>query len=159
MGKLNDWLALVANVSVVAGIVFLAFEISQNTEAIRINTAQAMATEQADFNRQFMNPDVAEILVRVGSEGHEALSEIQKIQLNGFDNSWLFVQQNNYYQYLVGSLDPGIWAGRHRAIVDTFASAANMRAHWESRGFAFSDEFRRYIDQEVLPEARAIARN
>jgi hypothetical protein len=38
MSKLERWLTLVANLSVVAGIVFLAVELQQNTEAIQAQT-------------------------------------------------------------------------------------------------------------------------
>ena len=38
MDKLNQWLTLVANLGVVAGIIFLAYEIQQNTNAMTTET-------------------------------------------------------------------------------------------------------------------------
>ena len=40
--KINDWLALIANVAVVGGIVFLAIEISQNNELLRSESRQSL---------------------------------------------------------------------------------------------------------------------
>ena len=158
MDRLNNWLTLIANVSVVAGIVFLAFEISQNSDAVRSNTAQAMAAEQAEFNRAFMNPDFAQILAQRGEDGFDSLSAAQKIQLYGFENSWLDLQQNLYYQYREGNLDPGIWRSRHRGIISVFRDTDILR-HWRERGFAYADVFREYIDNVVIPEAAEIEDN
>lgn len=149
----NQGLTLVANIAVVAGIVVLALEVKQNTEAIRLNTMQSMATEQAAFNREFINPDIAGILARVPESGVSGLTDTQKIQLNGFDNSFLFIQQNLFYQHRAGMLEEELWDARHRALVDVFASAPSLRLHWQQRGFVFGDQFRRYIDETVIPEA------
>ena len=153
MNKLNDWLTLVANISVVAGIVFLAYEISQNTEALGINAAQALTSEQAEFHRSMTNPEIAAVLARVDNEGYESLSDVQKWQLTGLDNVWLHIYQNSYHQFISGNLDTGIWLGQHRGAIASFRAQGNLRASWKLRGFAFSDEFRRYIEDEVLPEA------
>ena len=40
MEKLNDWMTLIANVGVLAGIVFSAFEIQVNADAVRSATYQ-----------------------------------------------------------------------------------------------------------------------
>jgi len=52
--ELNSWLSLLANVGVVAGIVFLAVEIRQNQTAIeesnRINLVEARRSEIDQFN-------------------------------------------------------------------------------------------------------------
>ena len=150
--KVNDWLTLVANVSVVAGIFFLAFEIRQNSEAVRLNTAQSMGAEQAEFNRGFVTGEIAEIFVQMRESGYDSLTPVQQLQLVGFDNTYLFVQQNLYYQYRAGSLDEKLWAARHRAIVSAFREG-NLARHWKNRSFAFDEDFQEYINQVVLPEA------
>jgi len=40
--KINEWLALVANVAVVGSIVFLAIEIRQNNELLRSESRQSL---------------------------------------------------------------------------------------------------------------------
>ena len=100
---LNKWLTLVANISVVAGIVFLALEVRQNSNALKANTYQAMAAEQAQFQQNFMNQDLAEINAAIDSGGLDSLSPVQRYQLNGMDNAWLFLQENLYFQYTRGN--------------------------------------------------------
>ena len=111
-----------------------------------------MAAEQAEFNRGFLNPDFAQILAQRGEDGFDSLSAAQKIQLYGFENSWLDLQQNLYYQYREGNLDPGFWRSRHRGIISVFRDTDILR-HWRERGFAYADVFREYIDNVVIPEA------
>ena len=149
----NQWLTFVANVSVVAGIVFLAIEISQNTEATRLNTMQSMASEQADFNRSFLEPEIARILNKITESGLDSLNGTERIQLRGFDNSFLYVQQNLFYQYQAGALEDDVWNGRHRTLVNIFTNQPNMRAHWKRWGAGFGDQFRTYIDEKVIPES------
>ena len=46
MDRLNQWLTLLANIGVIVGIVFLAFEIQQNTEMMKAQTRDSMAAKQ-----------------------------------------------------------------------------------------------------------------
>lgn len=46
MDKLNQWLTLLANVGVIAGIVFLGIEIRQNTEMIQSQTRDSISEKQ-----------------------------------------------------------------------------------------------------------------
>jgi hypothetical protein len=46
MKKLNQWLTLLANIGVIAGIVFLGVEIRQNTEMIRSQTRDSITEKQ-----------------------------------------------------------------------------------------------------------------
>ena len=52
--KLNQWLTLTANVGVLVGIIFLAIEIQQNTNAIQY---EVTLTEQNIMNGPFTNTD------------------------------------------------------------------------------------------------------
>ena len=53
MEKLNQWMTLVANVGVVAGIVFLAFEISQNTEQMMSTSIQNLSERMEVVHHSF----------------------------------------------------------------------------------------------------------
>ena len=46
MNKLNQWLTLLANIGVIAGIVFLGVEIRQNTEMIQSQTRDSITEKQ-----------------------------------------------------------------------------------------------------------------
>ena len=55
--QFNTWLTLVANIGVIAGIVFLAFEVNQNTTALTIQANAGRTSELREFNFNAMNSD------------------------------------------------------------------------------------------------------
>ena len=148
---LGQAITILANVGVIAGIVFLAVELGQNTQAIRLTASQYMASELAEFNRGWTNPDMARIRLKNDTEGYDSLSPVERMQLLGMDSSYLAIQQNLYYQYRAGSLDPVTWSGRHRQLVKLF-TRASFHAVWREYGHGFNDDFRDYIDNVVIPE-------
>ena len=65
MNKLNERLTLIANLSVVAGIIFLAVELQQNTQAIQAQTRDSITEKQMSWLESlYTNPGATEILVR-----------------------------------------------------------------------------------------------
>ena len=46
--KVNSWIAIIANIGVIASIVFLAFEIQQNTKVRRAATLQEIQRDLRD---------------------------------------------------------------------------------------------------------------
>jgi hypothetical protein len=153
---LNDWLTLTANLAVVAGIIFLAVEIRQNTAAVRLSTTQFMSAELADFNRTWMEKDLSEIFVQNGIEGYDSLTDVQKRQWYGLSSSYLQIQQGLFYQWRAGSLEQGVWNGRHRQLVQLM-QADNFKDVWSQWGDGAGDEFRDYVETIVIPEGEKSA--
>ena len=85
--KLNDWLMVVTNIGVIAGLVLLAYEVAQTNEAMereaRTFRAQQLTNSWAVWSA-FTDPiieneDIADIWIR-GSAG-ESLNEIERYAL------------------------------------------------------------------------------
>lgn len=71
--KLNKWLSLGANIGVLVGIVFLAFEIQQNSEAqIRSTTQVAVGNYIGSLERFVDNADLACLYIK-GAQDYRAL--------------------------------------------------------------------------------------
>ena len=69
MNKLNERLTLIANLSVVAGIVFLALELQQNTQAIQAQTRDSITEKQMTYlGWRATSPELAAIVAKVDSE-------------------------------------------------------------------------------------------
>ncbi len=61
--RLNKWLTLIANLGIVAGIVFLAMEIRSNTESNRISIQSAFSTNWVNINGGIaQSPDLAALI-------------------------------------------------------------------------------------------------
>ncbi len=69
LDRLNRWLTLIANVGVVAGIVFLGLEIQQNSDAIKAQIYQSRAEAVQELSTTIMDSDhFAPLIAKIGSE-------------------------------------------------------------------------------------------
>ena len=50
MAKMNDWLTVITNIGVIAGLVLLAYEISQTNEAIELDSVALQAQTASNIN-------------------------------------------------------------------------------------------------------------
>ncbi|MEH6591533.1 MAG: hypothetical protein V7746_14830 [Halioglobus sp.] len=155
MNKLNQWLTLTANLAVVAGIIMLAVEIRQNTDAVQVNTAQALTSEMATWNRMRAEHGAAEISVQVVEQGYESLSAVQVEQYNPLINAYFYIAQNAYLLFQQGHLDPTLMPSRHRGMVYMLSHSGPL-AVWQMSSMLYNDEFREYIETVVIPEALVV---
>lgn len=149
---LGQTLSILANTGVILGIVFLAFELRQNTQAVRLNAVQFQASEEAAFNRLWTDPAIARARVAMETDGYENLSREQQLQIYGSVQSFLRIQQGLYYQLEQGGLDPNYWSGRQRQLTQLFRRPEFLEV-WKQEGYAYDDAFREYIDNVVIPRA------
>lgn len=77
--KLNEWLMLLANVGVIAGIVFLALEIRTNTQTNVIEIQEAFSNNWISINSLLATREMAEVLEKAAA--NEELSGIERRQL------------------------------------------------------------------------------
>ena len=127
--KLNQWLTLVANLGVIAGIVFLAVELRQNNEMMRAQTRSQLAEEVTELFTANMNDQpYAEILMR-GNKGEE-LSEIEQYQYARHRSAWLWYWNNVAYQYQMGLYDENEFTRQISVIRGDIDKRPGMKTHW-----------------------------
>lgn len=136
--KLNHWLTLLANLGVIAGIVFLAVELRQNNEMMRAQTRSQLAEEVTELFTANMNDQAyAEVLLR-GNKGEE-LSEIEQYQYTRHRSAWLWYWNNVAYQYQIGLYDENEFTRQISVIRGDIDERPGMKAHWcDSRSTASS---------------------
>ena len=114
---LGQAVGVVANLGVIAGIVFLAFEIRGATRATQAETLQtASALDQEFLLHVSSNPDISQLWITYYT-APETLSAEEKIQAG-----WLFAAiirrlENIYLQYQLGALSEESWQSRHALFV------------------------------------------
>jgi hypothetical protein len=149
MSKLNERLTLVANLSVVAGIVFLAVEMGQNTSAIQAQTRDSMTEKQMMMSEWVVTtPELAATMFKAQSLGLEALDDAERMTWALFVAGELREWENSYYQYLSGLYRPEDFEPR----LTRWRSALNSdarRQRWEDTRLQYSPSFRAEIDRIV----------
>ena len=148
--RLNRWLALVANVSVVAGILFLAVEVRQNTasldESRRLASANAYQARAFQFSSTNLaaasSPEMVEAIVSFHAAGHrdnpkaalETLSPQDRIRIRWFFQSRIAMYDNNFYQYRNGYLDEDRYQNVDAPLIKDEAEL------WEGIGLTFQTQ-------------------
>jgi hypothetical protein len=147
--KINDWLALIANVAVVGGIVFLAIEIQQNNELLRSESRQTLVAN--DVTSLTVNLENADVFARLVSE--KDLSAEDQLRLSFMYMLDLRNREFEYFQFTNGLLDKETWLS-YRQVVLINHSTGIGKTWWDEIGRAVVDpEFAKLID-EILANAQ-----
>jgi hypothetical protein len=114
--ELKEWLGVITNVGVIAGLAFVAFEIHQNNIALEQNARNA-EVEMLDGIRSawqnweyaiIENEDVADIWRR-GSSG-ESLDPTEAVRFETLGREYFRLVSQNYRQYTTLRGEPADWA-------------------------------------------------
>ncbi len=134
---LGQTITILANIGVLAGIIFLGVELQQNNELMaaqaRFNRL-SIATESATILAE--NPDLAGFLLRANNG--EALAPIEEARLDYYFIR-LFSNMDWTYNEIPESLIP---IERWRVIT----SEPSRQKFWEARKAEFSDDFVQFMD-------------
>jgi len=82
--NLNWWLSVVANLGVIGGLIFVGYEVRQNTVQLRAESSQSITESVNALNAGvYADPVLAEILLR-GSGNLTALDALERAQFDAF---------------------------------------------------------------------------
>jgi len=149
MSKLERWLTLVANLSVVAGIVFLAAEMRQNTQAIQAQTRDSITEKQMEFLLSVgTNPEAADVFRRGNQAGGFEAGSLDFVMYFNITQANFREWENSHYQYESGlftsdEFEPRIERWRRSMAFPGFREA------WERSRESYSPSFRTEVDRIV----------
>jgi hypothetical protein len=84
--KLDRWLTLGTNISVLIGIVLLIVEINQNNELVRIQIEQARSDTYVAWQREVASGDhVAPLMAKLGAQDGDLFTELDFAQLDAVE--------------------------------------------------------------------------
>ena len=142
--------SILANVGVVAGIVFLGFELRQNNELME---AEARAThasmDQTGWGYIIENPDFIEVLIK--DRNGDALTEAEEFRLNAL---WMQNLAQHQFRYFEDPESAVNWVPGQRR---NFESYRSLRRAWQGNGSGsrqagkdnFDSRFVRFYDENV----------
>ena len=82
--KVSSWFTLVANLGVVAGLIFLGYETKQNTAQLRSQASYSINEGISQMNAGVYNDaNLARIVLR-GEKDYEALDSIDRVQFEAY---------------------------------------------------------------------------
>jgi hypothetical protein len=142
--KLNNWLTLGANVGVLAGIVFLVYELQQNTVATQLDVASNFQNSFSEIEMLISgNPEFTDLLMK-GRQG-ENLSSAEQLRLAVFYTNVLRQWQFVHFQYLANALDEEIWQGQKTYFNQVVRDDRGLFEHWQMSKEQYSPRFNELI--------------
>ena len=143
--RLNRWLTLGANLGVIAGIVFLAIELRQNTEAT-ISSAELDVTNlQTEFHMRLAeNADLARVY-SVGQRDPAALTETERSQFRYLVAGLFLFIEGVYKQYRRGFIPVDGWTP-YEDLLSYMLDGELTYDWWTARSTVFWPEFEHLVD-------------
>ena len=152
MERLNQWLALVANFGVVIGIVFLAYEMRLNTDAMRSGTAAQMVTNWNSITMGLAtDPELREAILQVQQRG-AAMSQEDPVVFTGtgaLASSMYKASEYMFIEYQNGNVDEEIWIGQETANRQFIAAQDFMKFAWRFARWSVAPSFRDFMDDMI----------
>ena len=149
ISAINEGVALIANIGVIGSIIFLGFEMQQNTEMMQSQTRNSIVENQLSFyERAIENPEVAKIRERINSDVE--IEETERFQYTFFMLSELRIWENEFYQYQIGLFESDEFEARTKAWRGQMSMDANI-VIWRRTENAFAEDFRVYLN-EIIDE-------
>ncbi len=148
--KLEKW-ALIAEiiggVAVVFSLIYVGFQVAQNTQAIRINTVQqSLSWILNESEHILLYEDLRETML---TDDLTSLNPTDRQQHDVQRLTMLRVFEYQHFLYAEGQLDDGMWSGLKQRMMD-FGSQENLRIVWDERKTWFNPRFREFMEDEIF---------
>jgi len=150
-----NWDAVVAiaeaigAIAVVTSLVFVGFQIRQNTTAVRSAAAQAVHENFAAWYTAAQSDSVLLALSAKGLKDYTSLTATEKSQFIAMFMAFSLHTQDAFQKWREGSLSPQLWRGWELVSMN-FLSTPGGKGFWEERGYRFAEEFRSYVVDEIM---------
>lgn len=145
-------------IAVIASLVYLALQIRQNTQSVRSATLANNTQIWSSMLLEIGSKDKLDAYLQ-GAVGKADMAPEHFLQFFMLARALFVSFENQYYQYLHGSMDEQIYLGYERTINAEILAFRGFRMYWEQHREDYSEQFRVYVDNSLLklPEAHPSA--
>jgi len=140
---------VIGAIAVVISLIYVALQIRQNTNAVRSATVQTVHEHFAKWYHLVAADDELAQIVANGLRDYASLSEQERVRFVAAFMSFLSYSQNAFLKWRQGLLASPLWLGWELVIMN-LVCAPGGKAFWKDRAYMFGDEFRKYIDDDLI---------
>ena len=133
-------ISILANLGVISGIVFLAVEINQNTQATVAAASEELTNQSLEYFSLGMDNQVIARALHKDATGQE-LDSFERDQLQRHQYLNFRVFESAYLQYLRGFYDESEWDRYRRIIRSRLTTDRNARQMWDDSLDTWTEEF------------------
>jgi len=147
---LAQTISVFANVGVIAGIVFLAIELNQNTQQLALELRWQVNQRMNDNNRDLMGPNPLQTFVKSVTNPEElAFDEFQTA--SAFVFNFLNVWEDQYFLYQAGLISDSEWKDYINEDIGYTLGYEFAQALWIDAKANYEPDLVAYVD-ELLPD-------
>jgi hypothetical protein len=141
---LGQTITVLANVGVIAGIAFLAFELRQNTQAVELASAQSYLTGGSELDlRIATDTNLASLLI--SGDSQQPLGAVEDLQLERWNYAVFRQWETAQYLTAIGALDESLWIAYRQEIEKILLRSPSMQEYWHSNSESFTRAFGREV--------------
>ena len=149
LGDLANLGQIIGAIAVVISLFYVAYQIRQNTNAVRSATAQTVHEHFAKwYHLLAADGDLSQIVAN-GLRDYSSLSEQEKNRFIATFMAFLSYSQNAFLKWREGLLASPLWMGWELLIMNLIC-APGGRAFWKERSYLFGEEFRQYVETDLM---------
>jgi len=142
---------LISAIAVVLSVVFLAFQIKKNTDAVKANFYDSLNNSNIEFIKQLVEHERLGKLLELGSESWNSMDVDDKRTAN-----FLFIQlyrhwENMFYQNKMKVFEGWLWES-HRNTMISYFHKQGIKEWWNYRKQSFSKEFGQFLENSKAPK-------
>lgn len=139
---------LVGAAAVVVTLIYLSFQLRQNTKAMRLSSTEAVTVQlQNMFSLLASDQTLAEIFIEAAKSSD--LQDTHRVRYNAFCSNLARIYENAFLQKQENAMVLAHWAGMTRMMIDITKQAA-FPSYWENRKHWFSEDFQQYMESEII---------
>jgi len=144
---------VIAAVAVIASLVFVGFQIRQNTRAQRVVAVNSLAAAAVAINIPAMESSAfGEALSKALADWASATRE-QRMIAHYFLFSFFKLQESAWYQHRVQALDKPQWQGWENLLLAIYHTQGVQSGWWPYRRNVYSPEFQDYLARSSPSQA------
>jgi len=147
--RTSRWLATLAQLGVIIGLVLLVFELNQTRDLMQAQTRHDLSSSIVALLLSIAeNPELAHVMFR-GDAGEE-LSPVEQYIYETRGRALFRYWENVHYQYRKGLYDRGEFSSQRDAWAAYLGTSSGAASTWCGMRGEFSPEFRAELDGVLL---------
>jgi len=149
--NIKDVLEIVGVFAILVGLVFVGFELQQNTASVQAATSQGLL-EQSNYSNFLIatDSDFAELVSR-GDASLGDLNEVERLRYRSYMYGEFNIWEQAFYGHNDGTLNDRIWRGYDTGYRRYFCELSPTTV-WRQIEHFFGVEFRTYVNDGALRE-------
>jgi hypothetical protein len=153
--SLSDLAAIgsfISGLAVLGSLIFVGFQLRQNTQAVRAGASQAHSNNWQQITMEVVESGDFARVWRLGLDGIECLTDDERVRFYAFAGATLRFFEGAHVQWRHGQLDKEHWQNVEKTAID-FTATSGFKFYWAARHHWLSPEFQNWY--ESLSQERA----